>query len=117
MIWQSPGFIWVGEDGAGLLAEFIVRERADLTVMGYDFPAYWLGIFLADSLLLICIPVVILWITVDMPRIIVGYASSYPCNSHSTRLFLLLFFLHVYFSESMYFLLTYLGYYPLISFY
>lgn len=51
----------------GLLAEFIVRERADklrnvLTVMGCDFKAYWIGTFLADYVIMF-IPTFILWIS------------------------------------------------------
>eukprot|EP01038_Epipyxis_sp_PR26KG_P014727 gene14727-19795_t len=51
----------------GLIAEFVVRERADklrnvLTVMGCDFRAYWLGTFIADYLLL-SIPTVIMFIS------------------------------------------------------
>lgn len=41
----------------GLIAEFIVRERANrlrnvLTVMGCNFSAYWIGSFIADYILL-----------------------------------------------------------------
>eukprot|EP01034_Spumella_vulgaris_P029408 gene29408-36460_t len=41
----------------GLLAEFIVRERADklrnvLTVMGCSFNAYWIGTFMADFIIM-----------------------------------------------------------------
>lgn len=59
----------------GLLAEFIVRERADklrnvLTVMGCDFRAYWLGTFIADFILM-SIPTIVMWISwgaADMPH-------------------------------------------------
>eukprot|EP01038_Epipyxis_sp_PR26KG_P007819 gene7819-10621_t len=52
---------------AGLIAEFLVRERNDklrnvLTVMGCDFKAYWVGTFIADYLFM-SIPLVITWIT------------------------------------------------------
>lgn len=51
----------------GLIAEFIVKERADklrnvLTVMGCNLRAYWLGSFIADYLLLL-IPTIVMWIT------------------------------------------------------
>lgn len=58
----------------GLIAEFLVRERADklrnvLTVMGCDFRAYWLGTFIADYLLML-IPTLsfyIMWPAASMP--------------------------------------------------
>jgi len=52
---------------AGLLAEFIVRERADklrnvLTVMGCNATAYWLGTLIADFTIM-CVPVIVMWIS------------------------------------------------------
>jgi ABC-type multidrug transport system ATPase subunit len=75
----------------GLIAEFLVRERADklrnvLTVMGCDFRAYWLGSFIADYLIL-CIPTVsfyIMWAAADM--------SDFLEGKHGLCFFLLLLF-------------------------
>lgn len=55
---SSLGICMAGYLGMpGLIAEFIVRERADklrnvLNVMGCSYQAYWIGTFLADYLLL-----------------------------------------------------------------
>lgn len=51
----------------GLIAEFIVRERANrlrnvLTVMGCDFKAYWIGTFIADYILL-ALPTAVMFIS------------------------------------------------------
>eukprot|EP01040_Poterioochromonas_malhamensis_P010000 gene10001-10866_t len=56
---SSLGICMAGYLGMpGLIAEFIVRERADklrnvLNVMGCSYQAYWIGTFLADYLLLL----------------------------------------------------------------
>ena len=69
------GFIGI----PGLVAEFIVRERADklrnvLNVMGCSYIAYWLGTILADYLLVLgsCISLFIIWGAAGMGDYISG---------------------------------------------
>ncbi len=54
----STGITIAGYIGApGMIAEFLVRERSDklrnvLNVMGCSYPAYWVGSFIADYILM-----------------------------------------------------------------
>jgi hypothetical protein len=76
----------------GILAEFVVRERNDrlknvLTVMGCHPVAYWLGTLLADALLL-CIPMIVMFITwFIIPDMENYYASNNGCNFFIVLLF------------------------------